>query len=65
MSFALQQEKLARLFSSMFLVRILTDAGLPVLVQTETPATETLKGAGTVLAGVITTAISSQTLVYI
>lgn len=65
MSFALQQEKFARLFSSMFLVPILTDAGLPVLVQTETPAAETLKGAAAVLARVITTAISSQTLVYI
>lgn len=44
---------------------ILTDAGLSVLIQTETPAAETLKGACTVLARVITTTISSQTLVYI
>lgn len=43
----------------------LTDAGQPVLVQTETPAAETLEGAGAVLARVITTAINSQTLVYI
>lgn len=44
---------------------ILTDTGLPVFVQTETPAAETLKGTRTVLACVITTAVSSQTLVYI
>lgn len=44
---------------------ILTDAGLPVVVQTETPTAETLKGTCAVLACVIAAAIGSQTLIYI
>lgn len=44
---------------------ILTDAGEPILIQTETPSAETLEGTRVVLACVITTAISCQTLIYI
>lgn len=44
---------------------LLTDAGTPVLVQTEAPPAETLEGPGVVLACVITATISCQTLIYI
>lgn len=44
---------------------VLTDAGLAVLVQAETPAAKALKGAGAVLARVLAAAVHSQTLVDI
>lgn len=44
---------------------ILTDARMPVLIQTETPAAVTLEGTSAVLACVIATTVSGQTLIYI
>lgn len=41
------------------------DAGLPVVVQTETPAAEALERACAVLARVIAAGIVSQTLIYV
>lgn len=44
---------------------VLTDAGLAVFVQAESPAAKTLKGASAVLARMLAATVHSQTLIDI